>query len=156
MNKTRPQYLILRNVESSGINKAGSQITDNVWWVVWRVNIALWALALRSWGYGGWGGMVCWWILAVLEMPADRNVPDYIPAKEGASAEITGKIITSCGTGQEWFRLPGAWDWLTGESVHTRQQTVSWGPGRRLLRAMPGFPIQWSHAPYLKHQVIQE
>ena len=52
-------------------------------------------------------------------MPADRNVADCIPTKEGASAEITGKIITYCGTGQEWFRLPGAQDWVTGEGALT-------------------------------------
>lgn len=53
----------------------------------------------------------------MLETLADRNVTDHIPAKKAASAEITGKIIIYCGTGQEVFCLPKAQDGVLGEGV---------------------------------------
>lgn len=53
-------------------------------------------------------------IQTVPETLADRNVADNIPAKEVASAEMTGKIIIYCGTGQELFCLPRAQDWVSG------------------------------------------
>lgn len=37
----------------------------------------------------------------MLESPIDRNMSDYIPAKEVAYAKITGKIVMHCGTKAE-------------------------------------------------------
>ena len=73
-------------------------------------------------------------IQTALEMLADRNVADCIPAEGVASAEIPGKIIIYRKIEQELFCLPRAQDGISREAVPKRDRRKLLGVGGGHLR----------------------